>query len=124
MDFVFNEEQLELRATARAFLSENSDSAHVRQAMESELGFDAQVWKQLSELGWLSVTIPEKYDGMGLSYVELAALMEVMGESLLCSPFLSTIGLAANADELRVADTDCHDHRAHHQSRGQVVDDR
>jgi len=97
MDFVFNEEQQELRATARSFLAENSGSAQVRQAMESELGFDAQVWKQLSELGWLSVTIPQEYDGLGLGYVELSALMEVMGESLLCSPFLSTIGLAANA---------------------------
>ena len=79
MDFVFNEEQLELRATARAFLSENSDSSQIRRAMESELGFDAQLWKQLGELGWLAVTIPEEYDGMGLGYVELSALMEVMG---------------------------------------------
>ena len=97
MDFVFDEEQEELRATARAFLAEHSGSEQIRQAIESDLGFDPQLGKQLAELGGLAVTIPEEYEGMGLGAVELTALMEVMGESLLCSPFLSTIGLAANA---------------------------
>ena len=57
MDFVFNEEQQELRATARAFLSENSASAQIRNAMESDLGFDAQLWKQLASLGWRLVLV-------------------------------------------------------------------
>jgi alkylation response protein AidB-like acyl-CoA dehydrogenase len=98
MDFAFTEEQEELRSTARSFLAEHSGSEQVRQAMESELGYDPQVWKQIaSELGWTSVTIPEEYGGLGLSYVELIALMEVMGESLLCAPFFSSVCLAANA---------------------------
>ena len=54
MDFVFNEEQEELRSTARAFLAEHSGSAQIRKAMDSELGFDAQLWSQLAELGWQS----------------------------------------------------------------------
>jgi alkylation response protein AidB-like acyl-CoA dehydrogenase len=98
MDFAFTEEQEELRSTARGFLAEHSGSEQVRQAMESELGYDPQVWKQIgTELGWTSVTIPEAYGGLGLSYVELIALMEVMGESLLCAPFFSSVCLAANA---------------------------
>ena len=62
MDFTFSEEQQELRSSARAFLAEHSGSAQVRAAMESELGHDAQVWKQIgSELGWAGVHIPEQY---------------------------------------------------------------
>ncbi len=98
MDFTFTEEQEELRAMARAFLAENSGSEQIRKAMETELGFEPEIWRQLGEeLGWTSVHIPEEYGGLGLGYVELVALMEVMGETLLCSPFFSSICLGANA---------------------------
>ena len=98
MNFAFTEEQLELREMARAFLAEFSGSEQVRSAMESADGYDAKVWEQLAgELGWTAVAIPEEYGGIGLTYVELVALVEVMGETLLCSPFFATVCLAANA---------------------------
>ncbi len=98
MDFQFDAEQEELRQTARAFLTEHSGSEAVRRAMTAELGYETDVWKRIgAELGWTSVHVPEEYGGLGLGYVELVALMEVMGESLLCAPFFSTIALGANA---------------------------
>ena len=98
MDFAFTGEQEELRSTARDFLAAHSGSDQVRWAMQSELGYDLQVWKQIgAELGWPSVTIPEEYGGLGLGYVELVALLEMMGEALLCAPFFSTVCLAGNA---------------------------
>ena len=98
MDFAFTAEQEELRAAARAFLSDHSSSEAVRRAMASDLGFDAELWKRIGhDLGWTSVHIPEAYGGSGLGYVELVALLEVMGEWLLCAPFFSSVCLAANA---------------------------
>ena len=98
MDFRFDEEQEELRAMAQAFLEENSGSEQIRAAMASELGYDPKVWDQIgAELGWTSVHIPEEYGGLGLGYVELVALMEVMGGALLCAPFFSSVCLGANA---------------------------
>ena len=98
MDFRFNEDQEELRAIARAFLSEESGSEAVRSAMESDLGWDQALWNQLgSELGWPSVQIPEAYGGLGLGYVELVALLEIAGEHLLCAPFFSSACLGAGA---------------------------
>ncbi len=98
MDFRFNEEQEELRASARAFLEEESSSEQVRSASESELGWDPELWGRLAgELGWTAVQIPEAYGGLGLGYVELVALLEIMGERLLCAPFFSSICLGANA---------------------------
>ncbi len=98
MRFAWNEEQEELRSQAHGFLQEFSASEAVRKAMESESGYDPELWGQItSELGWSSVVIPEEYGGLGLSYVELIALMEEMGAALLCAPFLSSVCLAGNA---------------------------
>jgi alkylation response protein AidB-like acyl-CoA dehydrogenase len=73
--------------------------------MASDRGYSPSVWKQIStELGWTGVTIPEAYGGLGLGSIELSALLEVMGESLLCAPFFSSICLGANA--LMVAGTE------------------
>ena len=98
MDFVFSEEQEELRATARAFLAEYSSGDHVREAMATERGYDTEVWKLIAlEMGWPAILIPEPYDGLGLTYIELVALLEETGRALLCSPFFSTVCLGVNA---------------------------
>ena len=68
MDFVFDEEQQELRATARAFLAENSGSAQIRNAMESELGegrvatgvFGAMMKVSLVNDGPVTITIDSR----------------------------------------------------------------
>jgi alkylation response protein AidB-like acyl-CoA dehydrogenase len=105
MQFAFTEEQEELRETARAFLAEHSGSEAVRAAMEAEHGHDPAVWKRIgAELGWTAITIPEAHGGLGLSEVELVALLEPMGEALLASPFFATVALGANA--LLVAGSD------------------
>ncbi len=97
MDFAFTEEQQELRDTARAFLAERAGSEALRKAVESELGYDAALWKRIgADLGWTSIIVPEEYDGLGLGYVELIALMEVMGEALFCGPYFSSICLGVN----------------------------
>lgn len=98
MNFSFTEEQQMIRATAEAFLKEKSTSAAVRQAMVTERGYDPQLWQSICEqMYWQAMTIPEQYGGLGLGYVELVATLEQMGRYLLCSPFYSSVCLAANA---------------------------
>ena len=105
MNFAFNEEQEELRAMARDFLADHSSSEQVRSAMASEQGYDTEVWKRIgTELGWPAVLVPEEYGGLGLTWVELVALLETTGEALLCAPFFSTVCLGGNA--LLVAGSD------------------
>ncbi|MGB5267245.1 MAG: acyl-CoA dehydrogenase family protein [Polyangiales bacterium] len=98
MEFSFSEDQNELRRTARRFLEVASSEGRVRTAMETERGYDPATWAQLSEeLAWTALTIPEEYGGLGMSYLDLHPLMEELGRALLCAPFLSTVGLGANA---------------------------
>jgi alkylation response protein AidB-like acyl-CoA dehydrogenase len=96
--FEFSDEHEELRRTVRAFLASESDEARVRELMAGETGFDPATWRRMAEeLGLTSLIVPEAYDGAGFGMVELAIVMEEMGQVLLCSPFLSSSVLATSA---------------------------
>ena len=98
MNFNFTDEQMMIRDTAEAFLSQTSTSEAVRQVMGTELGYDHQLWRRIcDEMGWQEMHIPEAYGGLGLGYVELVATLEQMGRYLCCSPFYASVCLAANA---------------------------
>ncbi len=98
MRFAFNEEQQELRRHARSFLHTHCSSENIRQVMQSREGYDLEVWQRITgELGWPAMLVPEPYGGIGLSYVDLVALLEETGAALLCAPLFSTVALGLNA---------------------------
>ena len=66
--------------------------------MATEQGYDSALWTRIcTGMCWQAIHIPAEFGGMGLGYVELVATMEQMGRFLLCSPYFSTVCLAANA---------------------------
>jgi alkylation response protein AidB-like acyl-CoA dehydrogenase len=98
VNFAFSREQEEFRQSLRRFLAGKSPAAEVRRLMETDAGYDPQVWKQLADqLGLQGLAIPEEYGGSGATPVELGIAFEEMGRVLLCAPFFSTVGLAAQA---------------------------
>ncbi len=96
MNFAFSEEQEMLRDTVRSFLDDKAPSEKVRELMETDAGYDAELWSQIAMQGWQGMHIPEEYGGAGFGYLELVILMEEMGRSLFPAPFLSTVVLGAN----------------------------
>ena len=98
MAFAFTEEQEQFRDIVRRFLRNTSPAVEVRRLMETETGFDADVWGRLNrELGLCAVHIPETFGGQGFSFVELGIVCEEMGRSVLCAPYFSSAVLAADA---------------------------
>ncbi len=92
------DEHQELRRTVRRFLETASAGAEVRRAMETESGYDPEVWRRLAgELGLVGLIVPERHGGSGAGTPELVVVMEEMGRALLCAPFLSSAVLAAAA---------------------------
>lgn len=96
MDFGFSEEQELLRSSVRKFLDERAPLAEVRKLAQSRDGFARGLWKEMAELGWLGLCIPEAHGGAGLGWVDLVVLLEETGRSLFPSPLVSTC-LAASA---------------------------
>lgn len=90
MNFGFTDEQELLRDEVRRFLDRNAPIDEVRKLMETEPGYSRETWKQLAELGWLGLTIPEVHGGAGLGFVDLVVLLEETGRSLFPSPLIAT----------------------------------
>ncbi|MDF0751651.1 acyl-CoA dehydrogenase [Marinobacter sp. 71-i] len=91
MDFRLNEEQQMLQDTV-ARLVRGEYSFEKRLAFsETELGFSADFWKQLSELGLTAVPFSEELGGFGGGGVELQSVMTELGRGLCLEPYLQSI---------------------------------
>jgi len=99
MYFDLTDEQQAIKSTAHDFLASRFKSERIREIAASEDGFDAGGWKEMAELGWAGLALPEEWGGQGLGAVELAVLFEEMGYALAPSPLLSNTiaGLAIAA---------------------------
>jgi len=93
MDLGFTEEQEMLRTTARDFLEKECPTSLVKEIVEDEKGYTPELWQKMAELGWMGLVIPEEYDGMEMSCLDLAVLREEMGRACLPGPFFSTVVL-------------------------------
>jgi len=96
MNFGFTEGQEFLRSESRRFMAERCPLSEVRRIGEEEAGFCPRLWSEIAELGWPGLTIAEEHGGAGLSWLDLAVLLEESGRHLLPLPLLST-SVAARA---------------------------
>ena len=96
MDFSFTPDQQLVKNSARAFLDEHCQPAVVRALMDDPRGESEAMWKDIAQLGWLGLPLPEPYGGSGLGMVETALILEEMGRAAYPGPFFSTL-LAAFA---------------------------
>lgn len=90
MDFGFSEEQDLLRQSARDFLVNKCPMTLVRRMMEDDSGHAEDLWREMAQLGWQGLILPEEYGGAGLDFVDLIVVLEEMGRVVLPGPFLST----------------------------------
>jgi alkylation response protein AidB-like acyl-CoA dehydrogenase len=105
MNFGFNDEQQEIKSTARQFLESRFKPDVVRELAESDR-YDDQLWTEICELGWPGIAVGEEDGGQGLGMIELVILSEELGYACAPTPFLSNAaaGLAlaaAGSDEQR-----------------------
>jgi alkylation response protein AidB-like acyl-CoA dehydrogenase len=99
MALTLSEDQELLQHAAREFVRGKSSLARVRALRDSHdgLGFSRALWREMAELGWVGIILPERSGGAGLGYADLAVVMEELGRGLMPEPMLSTVLLGANA---------------------------
>jgi alkylation response protein AidB-like acyl-CoA dehydrogenase len=99
MALVLTEDQLMFRDSARRFAAERAPVAQLRQLRDANdaTGFKPDVWKEMAEMGWAGVLIPETQGGVGFGFVGAGVIAEEVGRNLSATPLLSTAVLAATA---------------------------
>ena len=97
MPFVLTEEQQMLRDSAKAYAAEKLPVSQVRALRKDGKAYDAGSWKEMAELGFTGVIVPEEFGGSGFGYVGLGQVLEAQGRTLAASPLLSTAMIGASA---------------------------
>jgi alkylation response protein AidB-like acyl-CoA dehydrogenase len=90
MDLGLSEQQELLKNAARDFLEKECPEKHVREMEEDEKGYSPELWKQMAELGWQGLIIPEDLGGQGFDFLDLIVLVEEFGRALVPGPFIPT----------------------------------
>lgn len=92
MALIINEEQQMLKESTKEFLDSKSPLSSMRDLRDNDFQtYDKELWMEMVEMGWTSLTIPEKYNGLNFGYVGLGQVLEEMGRKLTASPIISTV---------------------------------
>jgi alkylation response protein AidB-like acyl-CoA dehydrogenase len=91
VDFDFSAEQYGLRDEARRFLEEQCPTSHVREFLDDQTSWSRDLWKRMADVGWPALAFPEKYGGLGQSFLDLVLLLGELGRALAPVPFLSSV---------------------------------
>lgn len=86
-----SEERQLLRETVAALVDKHASPAAVREAMESERGYDESLWALLCEqVGAAALVVPEELGGAGGELADAAVVLEELGKALVPTPLLGT----------------------------------
>ena len=97
MDLVLNEEQRILKHAAGEFFTAQMPLNALRDLRDNAdaTGFDRAAWREMAEMGWAGILVPEAYGGVEFGYKGIGQVLEQAGRTLAASPLVSTALTAA-----------------------------
>lgn len=99
MSLVLNEEQRLLQDTAKDFLSKYAPVTALRKLRDDHdtIGYAPDLWRQMTEMGWAGVILPEAYGGLEFGFLGLGVVLEEAGRTLTASPLFASAVVGASA---------------------------
>ena len=99
MKLILNEEQQMLRDSAKDFAEQKTPVSHFRGLRDNKdpLNWDKEIWKEMVDLGWSGILIPEEFGGSDFGLAGISVIMQEVGKTLTPSPLLATAVLGASA---------------------------
>lgn len=93
------EEQSILRDQATDWAKERAPVAKFRAMRDADTAnrFDDALWREMIELGWTGIIVPEAHGGAGLGHMEFAVVLEQLGRELTASPLFASALVGASA---------------------------
>ena len=113
-DFGFDADALALKDVAAKFFQDNlpTQQLHSMVAHDSNLAhgtashWDTDLWQKIVDLGWLTIAVPERTGGIGMSAVATATLVEQAGRAALPGPLVPTLSASYILDACRTDNAD------------------
>lgn len=98
MPLVLSEEQTLLKTTAEDFFRRKASVSALRALRDEKNvdGFSRSLWQEMVVMGWPGAFLPEQYGGLGCGFTELGVVLQASGRTLVASPLLSSVVLAAS----------------------------
>ncbi|QIZ82530.1 acyl-CoA/acyl-ACP dehydrogenase [Thalassovita gelatinovora] len=84
-----------LRDSARGFLNDASPVSALRANRDQGRPFDPGLWREMAQMGWTGVLVPEEQGGADMGHRAAGILAGEMGQVLAASPFISSAVMAA-----------------------------
>jgi alkylation response protein AidB-like acyl-CoA dehydrogenase len=99
MALVLNEEQQMLKQSAQGFLTEFAPISELRKQRDigSQAGYADGLWRQMADMGWAAILVPEAYGGLEFGHVGMGQIVEQTGRTLTASPLFATAILGVMA---------------------------
>ncbi|HEY4367308.1 MAG TPA: acyl-CoA dehydrogenase family protein [Steroidobacteraceae bacterium] len=99
MSLTLTEDQTMLRDAVKRFVAQRAPVAQLRKLRDDcdAVGFSREVWKEMANMGWAAVLVPEEYGGVGFGHVGAGLIAEEIGRNLSSTPLLSTAVLGVTA---------------------------
>jgi len=91
MDFDFSEEEQAISDLTQQIFEDKVTHEHLRSLTKSKENFDRELWLSLAETGVVGATIYKEFQGAGLSFLGVTALLEKVGKYAAPIPALETI---------------------------------
>lgn len=83
-----------LRESAVDFVGGSTDFKKYRERRRTLPGYDPALVRQMAELGWFGILVPEAHGGLGLGFAELSVVLQELGKGLLADPLVASAVLA------------------------------
>jgi len=100
MDFIFSDEQQQLRDSIQKFISKEYGFEARKAIIASKQGFSDKVWAQFADMGLLGVAFDEAHGGFGGTSVDTMLVMTELGRGIVIEPYFSTVVLGGSLIDL------------------------
>lgn len=99
MSLILTDDQLMFRDAVKRFAAERAPVSQLRKLRDDADadGFSRKLWKEMADMGWAGVLIPEEHGGVGFGFVGAGLIATEIGRNLSVTPLLSSAVLAVTA---------------------------
>jgi 3-oxochol-4-en-24-oyl-CoA dehydrogenase len=104
MALAITDDHRALADVVRSFAADREVRGDARRALDTDHPVLPGVWKQIADLGWLGLHVPESHGGSGFGLAELAVVTDELGYAVSPGPFLATVAGSAILTALGDAD--------------------